>query len=84
MNAYEVEVLVLKVLIELGYDQMEGEFRPTKLADDLGMDSLDVINFLCEIEVEFDIRNKSFTDAYTKVVTIGDVCDLVGKEMGVE
>ena len=41
-----------------------------KIVDDLGADSLDVVEFVMEVEKEFDITIPD--DAAAKLVTVGD------------
>jgi acyl carrier protein len=48
------------------------ELKPTTTLEELGLDSLDIIEFMFDIENEFDIR---IPDREFKVTTIQDMVD---------
>lgn len=63
---------------KLGFDTVE-VLPETKLIDDLGMDSLDRIDLMVEIEREFDI---SFTEEEIKIIeTVQQCFDLIGTKL---
>ena len=47
----------------------------TKFADDLGADSLDVVQIVMAIEEEFDVEIP--TEEIEKIVTVGDAADML-------
>ncbi|MBE6732804.1 MAG: acyl carrier protein [Ruminococcaceae bacterium] len=51
----------------------------TKIAEDLGADSLDVVEMLMAIEGEFDVEIPD--DEIEKLKTIGDVVDYIQNNM---
>lgn len=51
----------------------------TKIADDLGADSLDVVELLMAIEDEFDVEIPD--EEIEKLKTIGDVVDYIQNNM---
>ena len=51
----------------------------TTFVEDLGADSLDLVELMMSIEEEFDIGEISEQDA-AKIKTVGDVLDLLGDE----
>ena len=63
---------------KLGFDTVE-VLPETKLIDDLGMDSLDRIELMVEMEREFDI---SLTDEEIEIIeTVQQCFDLVSTKM---
>ena len=75
MNAEEIFDKVKAIIVEqLGVSEtsvtMEASF-----IDDLGADSLDIVELVMALEEEFDIEIPD-TDA-EKVVTVGDVVDYI-------
>ena len=48
--------------------------------DDLGADSLDIVELIMAFEEEFDIEIPD--DAAEKIVTVGDVVDYINKNAG--
>ena len=63
---------------KLGFDTVE-VLPETKLIDDLGMDSLDRIELMVEMEREFDI---SLTDEEIEIIeTVQQCFDLIGKKL---
>ena len=63
---------------KLGFDTVE-VLPETKLIDDLGMDSLDRIELMVELEREFDI---SLTDEEIEIIeTVQQFFDLIGTKI---
>lgn len=63
---------------KLGFDTVE-VLPETKLIDDLGMDSLDRIELMVEMEREFDI---SLTDEEIEIIeTVQQCFDLIGTKL---
>lgn len=63
---------------KLGFDTVE-VLPETKLIDDLGMDSLDRIELMVEMEREFDI---SFTEEEIEIIeTVQQCFDLIGTKL---
>ena len=63
---------------KLGFDTVE-VLPETKLIDDLGMDSLDRIDLMVEMEREFDI---SFTEEEIEIIeTVQQCFDLIGTKI---
>ena len=65
---------------KLGFDTVE-VLPETKLIDDLGMDSLDRVELMVELEREFDI---SLTDEEIEIIeTVQQFFDLIGTKIWV-
>ncbi len=63
---------------KLGFDTVE-VLPETKLIDDLGMDSLDRVELMVELEREFDI---SLTDEEIEIIeTVQQCFDLIGTKI---
>ena len=60
---------------QLGIDDIETITMETTFIDDLGADSLDIVELVMALEEEFDIEIPD-SDA-EKVVTVGDVVDYI-------
>lgn len=60
--------------------RLDSEVIPTaKFTDDLGADSLDVVQMVTDIENEFDVR---FTDSeMEKIITVQDAVDMIHKNL---
>ncbi len=82
MERAVIESKVCDAIGKLGY-ALKGDILETKLIDDLGMDSLDVLELLTDLEKEFDIKNSEFGDAFDTLVTIEDVVVQVEKYLWV-
>ena len=55
----------------------------TKLENDLGIDSLDIVELCMDIEIEFDIEfNEEYDNQWGAVETVQDIIDLTEKVMG--
>jgi len=76
--------MVLKRLKELLAEQFmvsEDEITPeTSFADDLGADSLDIVELTMAIEEEFDITEISDEDL-PRLVTVGDVVRYISERI---
>lgn len=75
-----IEERVFRVVREqLGVDEVE---REQSLADNLGADSLDVVELVMELEEEFDLNISD--DDSEKVRTVGDAVDCISRLIGEE
>ncbi len=76
----EVFEKVKEVIVdELGIEDEEKITMETTFIDDLGADSLDVVELIIALEEEFGIEIPE-TEA-EKVVTVGDVVDYISSTM---
>ena len=66
----------LKQLFIAKFDFNIGELKPTKRLEDLGLDSLDMIEFMFDIENEFKIK---IPDQEFKVTTIQEIVDALDR-----
>jgi acyl carrier protein len=66
----------LKKLFLAHFDYKIEELTATTTLDNLGLDSLDIIDFMLDIENEFNIR---IPDQEFKVTTIQDMVDAVDR-----
>lgn len=66
----------IKKLFMKNFDCPEDRLRPDATIDSLGLDSLDKIEFMFELEKEFDIR---IPDREVTILTIQDMVDVVEK-----
>ena len=73
-----IEQKVASIIVEnLGVD--ESEITPNAhLVDDLGADSLDIVELVMEMENQFGIEVDE--DEGEKVRTVKDVCDLIQRK----
>ena len=67
-----------KIIVDLlGVD--ETDITPgTKIQEDLGADSLDVVELVMEVEEEFDLEIED--ECAEKFFTVQDVLDYIGRE----
>jgi acyl carrier protein len=70
----DTSVKIRKVLTSLGYDCSEIS-DDNKLTEDLGMDSVELLNFAFELEDEFNIEIED--SAVTANMTVGQVADKI-------
>lgn len=77
MNREEIEVKVKEIVAEKAECEISEVNDQTNLEETLGMDSLDRVELLMEIEKEFGITIPD--DDADKVITTKDCVDLVGK-----
>ncbi len=66
----------IKKLFMKNFDCSEDRLRPGATIESLGLDSLDKIEFMFELEKEFDIR---IPDREVTILTIQDMVDVVEK-----
>jgi len=66
----------LKQLFIAKFDFNIRELKPTKRLEELGLDSLDMIEFMFDIENEFEIK---IPDQEFKVTTIQEIVDAVDR-----
>ena len=77
MNREEIEVKVKEIIAEKAVCEISEVNEQTNLEETLGMDSLDRVELLMEIEKEFGITIPD--DDADKVITTKDCVDLVEK-----
>ncbi len=77
MNREEIEVKVKEIVAEKAECEISEVNDQTNLEETLGMDSLDRVELLMEIEKEFGITIPD--DDADKVITTKDCVDLVEK-----
>ena len=77
MSREEIEVKVKEIVAEKAGCEISEVNEQTNLEETLGMDTLDRVDLLMEIEIEFGITIPD-DDAY-KVITTKDCVDLVEK-----
>ena len=74
--------MIFEKIRDLIVDQFDVEedsvTRDTKFVEDLGADSLDVVELTMAIEEEFDLDQVP-EDALKSIVTVGDLADYVEK-----
>ena len=69
---------VLSVIIEYTSFDKDGLTSETKITDDLGLDSLDIVEIGLRIEKAFDIEVSD--DDLETVTTVGDLVELIEKK----
>lgn len=75
MNKTEILEKVSAIITDKMCEKPENVKSEANLKDDLGMDSLDVVELVMEVEKEFKI---SISDnEYDGITTVGSVVDLV-------
>lgn len=75
MNRAEISSKVIKICKQVSYDETLQIFEANHLHNDIGFDSLDIIDIANNIEKEFKII---VTDKeISKLNTVGDIVDLV-------
>ena len=77
MNKEDIEVRVKEIIAEKAECEISEVNEQTNLEETLGMDSLDRVELLMEIEKEFGITIPD--DDADKVITTKDCVDLVEK-----
>ena len=77
MNREEIEIKVKEIVAEIAECEISEVNDQTNLEETLGMDSLDRVELLMEIEKEFGITIPD--DDADKVITTKDCVDLVEK-----
>lgn len=75
--------MVLEKIKEILADQLDADIETlsadTKIAEDLGADSLDVVEILMAIEDEFNVEIPD--EEIDNIKTIGDVADYIQNKM---
>jgi len=72
-----VEKRVIDIVAEhFAYDK-EKITRTTTFIEDIGADSLDIVEFVMELEEEFDIQIPD--DQAEKILTVGQAVDMISK-----
>jgi acyl carrier protein len=75
-----VEERVIEIVCEnLGVNK-EQVTRSTKFIEDIGADSLDIVELVMELEEEFEITIPD--DQAEKIKTVGEAIDYIEREMG--
>ena len=81
---YEVIVLIFEKLCKLIADQFsisaDTITMETSFADDLGADSLDLVELTMAVEEEFDIPETD-DEELVKLITVGDVYNFISSKI---
>lgn len=75
MNREEIETIVLDIIGEQ-FGMFNSIEEVKSLKDDLGADSLDVIEFVMELEERFEV---SIDEDFEESISASDVVDLIEK-----
>jgi acyl carrier protein len=79
-NSKKVEERVIEIVCEnLGVNK-EQVTRNTAFIEDVGADSLDIVELVMELEEEFEITIPD--EQAEKIKTVGEAIDYIEKEMG--
>lgn len=70
-----VEQRVIEIVCEHLAVQKEQVTRSTKFIEDIGADSLDIVELVMELEEEFDIQIPD--DQAEKIKTVGEAIDFI-------
>ena len=70
---------ITQILVETANVDADKVTKEASLKDDLGIDSLDSVEMVLELENEFDVKLDD--DEIAHLVTVGDVVDLVSAKM---
>ena len=70
---------ITQILVETANVDADKVTKEATLKDDLGIDSLDSVEMVLELENEFDVKLDD--DEIAHLVTVGDVLDLVSAKM---
>ena len=73
-----VEQRVIEIVCEHLAVSKEQVTRATNFQDDIGADSLDIVELIMELEEEFDIQIPD--DQAEKIKTVGEAIDYIEKE----
>jgi acyl carrier protein len=80
VNVPSVEERVIEIVCEnLGVNK-EQVTRSTSFIEDVGADSLDIVELVMELEEEFEITIPD--DQAEKIKTVGEAIDYIEKELG--
>lgn len=78
-NKKDIESIVKNIIVEnLGADLEELQ-NDTRFKEDLGVDSLDLIELSMEFEKQFEINDKVTRRELEKIQTVGDVIDIISR-----
>ncbi len=78
-NKKDIESIVKNIIVEnLGADIEELQ-NDTRFKEDLGVDSLDLIELSMEFEKQFEINDKVTRRELEKIQTVGDVIDIISR-----
>ena len=75
-----VEQRVIEIVCEHLAVQKDQVSRGTKFIEDIGADSLDIVELVMELEEEFDIQIPD--DQAEKIKTVGEAIDFIEKAIG--
>lgn len=75
-----VEQKVIEIVCEHLAVNKEQVSRTTNFIDDIGADSLDIVELIMELEEEFDIQIPD--DQAEKIKTVGEAIDYIEREQG--
>ncbi len=75
-----VEQKVIDIVCEHLAVSKEKITRATKFIEDIGADSLDIVELIMELEEEFDIQIPD--DQSEKIKTVGEAIDYIEREIG--
>jgi acyl carrier protein len=82
MSTEEILEKVVEIVTEkLGVDAEE-VILDSDLTEDLGADSLDLVDLVMAFEDEFGVKIED--EDVENITTIGDIVDYISKELGVE
>ena len=70
---------ITQILVETANVDADKVTKEATLKEDLGIDSLDSVEMVLELENEFDVKLDD--DEIAHLVTVGDVVDLVSAKM---
>ncbi len=70
---------IKKILVDTANVDAEKVTKSASLKDDLGIDSLDSVEMILELENHFDIKLED--SEIEKLITVGDVVDLVSAKV---
>jgi len=79
-NSKKIEERVIEIVVEnLGVNK-EQVTRNTSFIEDVGADSLDIVELVMELEEEFEITIPD--EQAEKIKTVGEAIDYIEKELG--
>jgi acyl carrier protein len=79
-SSVSVEQKVIEIVCEHLAVNKEQVTRATNFIDDIGADSLDIVELIMELEEEFDIQIPD--DQAEKIKTVGEAIDYIEREIG--
>ncbi len=79
MDLSEIQEKIKAFLTE-EFEVEEASIKPTaQLKKDLGIDSLEVVDIVVEVEKEFGVKIKS--EDFKEVKTFGDLCEFIERKV---